>query len=135
MTSATPPPDDASVGELMSRLTADLTTLIRDELQVAQLETTAKAKRLGVGAGAFGVAALVALFGLGAWVAAAILGLASAVDGWLAALLVGAALFAVAGVAALVGKRDVAAAAPPYPAAAAEGIKTDVRAMKGSAHR
>ena len=64
----TPPPDprNAATGELVGTLTDQLTALVRDEVQPAQAEVTQKAKRLGVGAGLFGGAGVVALLGLGA---------------------------------------------------------------------
>jgi len=63
--------------------------------------------RAGIGVGMFGGSGLVALYGLGALIAAAILGLATAVAGWLAALIVAVVLFAAAGVLALTGKQQV----------------------------
>jgi Putative Actinobacterial Holin-X, holin superfamily III len=127
-------PSDQSAGELMSRFSKDISTLIRDELRLAQAETTAKAKRLGLGAGLFGGAGLVAVFGIGALVAAAILGLATVVDAWLAAIIVGVALFAVAGLLALVGKKDVQAGSPPVPTEAIDGVKSDIHAIKNGTH-
>ena len=127
-------PSDESAGELMSRFSKDISTLIRDELRLAQAETTAKAKRLGLGAGLFGGAGLVAVFGIGALVAAAILGLATVVDAWLAAIIVGVALFAVAGLLALVGKKDVQAGSPPVPTEAIDGVKSDIHAIKSGIH-
>ncbi len=128
-------PPAPSTGELVSRLSADMSTLIRDELRLAQAETATKAKKAGIGAGLFGGAGLFAFLALGAFVAAAILGLANVVDGWLAALIVGAALILIAGVAALIGKRDVSAAVPPVPTEAAEGIRADVSTLKEGIRR
>jgi Putative Actinobacterial Holin-X, holin superfamily III len=127
--------DDATVGVLVSRLTEQISQLVRDEFRLAQLETTRKAKKLGVGAGLFGGAGLVAVYGLGALVAAAILGLAAAVPGWLAAVIVGVALFAVAGLLALVGKKDVQAGTPPMPRGAMASVRTDIETIKESARR
>ena len=67
-------------------------------------------------------------------VATAILGLAHAVPDWLAALIVAVVLLAAAGVAALVGKKNVEAATPPQPERAIEGIQEDVATVKGQ-HR
>src|SRR3712207_8063633 len=50
---------------------------------------------------------VIALYAVGAFVTAAILGLAEAMDGWLAALIVALALSAVAGILALTGKKQV----------------------------
>jgi hypothetical protein len=127
--------DDATVGVLVSRLTEQVSQLVRDEFRLAQLETTRKAKKLGLGAGLFGGAGLVAVYGLGALVAAAIMGLAAAIPGWLAAVIVGVALLAVAGVLAMVGKRDVQAATPPMPRQAVASVRTDIETIKESARR
>lgn len=126
--------DDASVGELLARASEQTTRLIRDELRLAQAELAQKGKRAGLGAGLFGGAGVFAVYGLGALVAAAILGLAQAMDAWLAALIVTAALFVVAGIAALVGKKNIAEATPPVPTEAVSGLKQDLDALKpGSA--
>ena len=69
---ALPDPAQASTGEL----TDQLSRLVRDEVRLARGEVTQKGKRLGVGAGLFGGAGLVAVLGLGALVTAAVLGLA-----------------------------------------------------------
>jgi hypothetical protein len=58
-----PDPKDASTAELVGSLTEEIGTLVRDEVRLAQAEITQKAKRLGVGAGLFGGAGLVALIG------------------------------------------------------------------------
>ena len=63
-------------------------------------------------------------------ISAAVLGLAELLPGWLAALIVAVVLFAVAGVLALVGKKDVAAASPPLPTQAIAGVQADVATVK-----
>ena len=120
---------DQSTGDLVSQLTEQTSRLIRDELRLAQLELTAKGKRAGAGAGLFGGAGLFALYGLGCLIAAAILGLAGPLPDWLAALIVGVVLFAIAGVAALIGKREVSSATPPIPQEAVAGLKADAKAL------
>lgn len=129
------PADQASLGELTSRLSQQMSTLVRDELRLAQAETTAKAKKVGIGAGLFGGAGLISVFAVGALVAAAILGLATVVDAWLAAVIVGAALLLIAGLLALTGKNEVSAGTPPAPAEAIAGVKTDINTVKESAKR
>jgi hypothetical protein len=123
-------PKDASTGELISQLTEQLSRLVRDEARLAQAEVTQKAKRLGIGAGLFGGAGLMAFFGLAVLISAAVLGLASVLPAWLAALIVAVVLFAVAGVLALVGKKDVAQASPPVPTQAIAGVQADIAAVK-----
>ena len=89
-----------------------------------------KAKRIGVGAGAFGAAGLVGLYALGALTATLILALATAMSAWLAALIITALYGAVAGVLALVGRQRVEAGTPPVPERAIESSKEDVETAK-----
>lgn len=121
-----------STGELLSRLTEDLSQLIRDELRLAQIEVTGKAKKAGVGAGMVGAAGVLALYGLGVVIATVVLALALALAAWLAALIVGAVLLAAAGVAALLGKRRLTEAAPPVPEQAVASVKRDIDAVRHS---
>ncbi|SFF15895.1 phage holin family protein [Blastococcus tunisiensis] len=130
-----PVPENASTGQLISQLTEQLSRLVRDEARLAQAEMTQKAKKLGVGAGLFGGAGLVAFFGLAALITTAILALALVLPAWLAALIVAVALFAVAGVLALVGKKDVEKGSPPVPTEAISSVKTDISTVKESARR
>src|SRR3954463_2587745 len=121
--------------ELVQELTTEVSTLVRKELALAQVELKEKGKRAGIGGGLFGAAGLFALYGLGALIAAIILALATAVDGWLAALIVAVVLFAVAGVAALVGKGQVSRATPPAPEQAIASTKQDVQEVRDHARR
>lgn len=129
------PAGDASLGQLTSRMSEQVSRLVRDELALAQLEATQKTKRLGIGLGMFGGSGLLAFFGTGVAVAAAVLGLATAVAPWLAALIVAAALFVIAGVVALTGKKAVAAASPPVPTEAIDSTKADVAAVRQAVKR
>lgn len=121
------PTGDASTGELVAQLTQDLSTLVRDEVELAKRDLATAGKRAGVGAGLFGAAGVVAVFGLGTLVATAVLGLATAMDAWLAALIVAVALFVIAGVAALVGRTSVRKAPEP-PRERVESVRADVAA-------
>ena len=122
--------EEASIGELVARLSEETSTLVRDELRLAQLEMARKGKYAGMGAGLLGGGALFALLGLGTLVAAAVLALALVLPDWLAALVVAVALFVVAGVAALVGKKEITAAGPPVPQEALDSVKLDLAALK-----
>jgi uncharacterized membrane protein YqjE len=122
--------EELPVGELVKQASEQTAKLVRSEIRLAQLELQEKAKHAGIGAGLFGAAGVVALFGAGALVATAILALATTVDDWLAALIVGAALLAVAGVMALTGKKQVEQATPPAPEEAIDSVQTDVEEIK-----
>jgi uncharacterized membrane protein YqjE len=121
---------DASLGELVKQLSEQTSRLARQEVELAKVELQEKGKRAGLGAGMFGGAGLFGLYAFGALVAAAILALATAVDAWLAALIVAVVLGAIAGILALVGKRNVQQATPPVPEQATESVKEDVQWAK-----
>jgi len=127
---ASPRTSDPTTGELVSQLSEQTTRLVRDEVALAKVELTEKAKHVGVGAGLFSGAGVVALYGVGALVATAILGLAEAVPAWLAALIVTVVLFAVAGVVALLGKRHVDAGTPVTPTQTIDNVKQDLDTVK-----
>jgi hypothetical protein len=126
---------DAPVGELVKTAAEQISRLVRDELALAKAELAFKGKKAGVGAGLFGGGGLVALYGLGALIAAVVLGLAEAMPGWLAALIVAVALFAVAGVLALVGRKQISQGVPPVPQEAVASVKSDIEEVKERAHR
>ena len=128
-------PSGKSTPELVSDLTRLVPQLARQEVELAKAELAEKAKHAGLGLGAFGGAGLVAFFGVGVLIAAAVLGLAEAVPAWAAALIVAAVLLLVAGVMALIGRKQVRQATPPLPTEAVDSTKHDVEAVKESAHR
>jgi MFS family permease len=125
----------ASTGELVQRLSAQLSELVRRELDLARTELAAKGKRAGAGAGLAGAGGVVALFGVGALIASAIAGLAMVVPVWLSALIVGVVLLLVAGVLALIGRSRLREATPPVPEQAVRGVQDDVAAVKNAVHR
>jgi hypothetical protein len=122
--------NDRPIPELMKDLSDQTTTLVRQEIELAKAEMAAKGKQVGIGAGAFGGAALVGLYAVGALTAALVLALSTAVAGWLAALIVGVVYAAVAGVLALVGKNRTQAGTPPVPERAISSTKEDVEWAK-----
>lgn len=124
---------DASMAELVRQLSEQSSTLVRQEMELARAELTEKGKQAGIGAGMFGGAGMIGFYAFGAITAAVILALATAVAGWLAALIVGVVYAAAAGVLALTGKKKVQQATPPVPEQAVESTKEDVTWAKTSA--
>jgi hypothetical protein len=124
---------ERSISELVKDLSDQSSALARKEVELAKAEMTLKAKRLGMGAGAFGGAGLAGLFALGALTATLILALSEAMDAWLAALIVTVAYAAIAGVMALIGKNRVEEGSPPVPERAIDSTKEDVEYAKQSA--
>jgi uncharacterized membrane protein YqjE len=122
--------DDQPVGELVQQLSQQTAELVRQEMRLATVELQEKGKKAGIGAGMFGGAGVVALYGVGALIAAAILGITTFLEPWIAAVIVGVVLLAVAGILALTGKKHVEQAGPPVPEQAVESAKRDVDEVK-----
>jgi hypothetical protein len=125
--------EQRSVSELLQQLTEQTTRLAQKEIELAKAEMAVKGKRIGIGAGVFSGAGLLALLALGALTAAAILGLATAVDAWLAALIVAVVYLLIAGIFALLGRSKVEAATPPVPEQTMDSVKRDVELTKQKA--
>ncbi|MEH0973289.1 phage holin family protein [Micromonospora sp. CPCC 205546] len=117
---------EPSTAELVQRATEQVSRLVRDELALARAELTQKGKHAGIGIGLFGGGGALALYGLGALVATAILLLDLVLPAWAAALIVAVVLFAIAGILALVGKKQVSQAVPPVPEATVRSVRADV---------
>lgn len=128
-------PTDLPVGELLKRASEQTSRLVREELRLAQLEMQQKAKHAGLGAGLFGAAGIAALFGVAVLIATVVLLLATAMDAWLAALIVAVVLLAAAGGMALAGKSEVAEAAPAKPEHAIDSVQDDIEEIKARSAR
>jgi len=120
-----------STGDLVKLVTEQVSVLVRDELKLAQLEMSGKAKQAGKGAGMMGGGGLIALYGLACLIACVIIAISHVLQAWLAALIVGAALLVAAAIAALLGRSNLRKAAPPMPTETVESVKTDVAAVVG----
>jgi hypothetical protein len=123
--------EDPTLGALVHDMTEQMSTLVRDEMRLAQAEMTQKGKAAGLGVGLFGGAGVVALYGVGTLIATVVLLLSLAMAAWLAALIVTVVLFAVAGVLALQGKSNLSKATPVQPEEAIDGVKQDIATVKG----
>jgi membrane protein len=129
------PTDDRTVAQLISEASEQVSRLVREEMQLVAVELRQKGAHLGAGAGLVGIAGVLAFYGGGALVACAVLALALVLAPWLAALLVGAVVLLIAGVLALMGKKQVQAAVPPVPENAVTSVRKDVEAVKEGLHR
>lgn len=123
------------VGVLVSRATEQMSQLVREEMRLAQAEMKQKGQRLGMGGGMFGGAGLFGFLALQAMVATGIVALALVLPWWASALIVTGVLLLIAGVLALMGKKQVKQGVPPTPERAVAGVKADVETVKERAHR
>ena len=124
---------DASIGQLVSQLSAQTSRLVRDEMRLAQQEFRESAKHAGIGAGLLSAAGLLALLGLATVVAAAVAALSLVLPVWAAALIVGAVLVAAAGVAGLISKKQVEQTTP-VPQRTVDNVKQDIDEVKEARH-
>ena len=121
---------EQSTAELVQRASEQLGRLVRDEIALAKAELAEKGKHAGIGIGLFGGGGVLAVYGLGALIITLIAVLDIVLPLWLASLIVTVTLFAVAGVLALIGKKQVSRAVPPEPVAAIQSVKADVNEVK-----
>jgi Flp pilus assembly protein TadB len=119
--------------DLLKQVSAEASTLLRQELTLAKAEMSEKAKEAGIGAGMVGGAGYtlhLASFGL---MLCFIFALATAMAAWLAALIVTVVFVAIAAVLAMVGKKRIQKAGPPVPEEAIESVKQTVQSVKEEA--
>jgi hypothetical protein len=127
--------EQRSVPELVKQITSQSAALARKELELAEAELTIKGKRAGLGAGMFGTAGVLGVFGLATLTAAGVLALALVLPAWASALIVAGVYLGLAGISALVGRSNLRRATPLAPAEAAESVKDDVEWIKAHAER
>ncbi len=118
------------MGELFKQLSEDLSTLVRQELKLAQLEMTEKGKKAGIGVGMFGGAGLLGLLAALTLTTCLVAALSTQMKVWVAALIVTVVYGALAGVLALQGKNRVSEATPPVPEQTVDSVKEDVQWAK-----
>ncbi|WP_242893291.1 phage holin family protein [Actinomadura litoris] len=127
--------EEPGTGELVRQAAQQVSELMRAELRLAAAELKDKGKHAGKGAGMYGGAGLVALYGVGVLLAAAVAALALVLPMWASALIIGAVLLAVAGVLAMLGRRETARATPPKPEMAMDEARQTVSDIKERTHR
>ncbi|MCA4133712.1 phage holin family protein [Arthrobacter sp. M4] len=103
---------------------------LNDEVSLAKAELKDKGKHLGVAGAALGIAVVFLSFLVVALIVAAILGLATVMPGWLAALVVGAVFLLIVAVGALTGTVKFKQAMPMIPEKAIRGLKHDLGIVK-----
>jgi uncharacterized membrane protein YqjE len=139
-TSATthePEPRERPIGELVKDLSAQTSTLVRQEIALARAELQEQGKVAGKGAGMLAGAAVAGLLALGALTAGLIALLDKAMATWVAALIAMALWAIVALVLAKAGQTALKRATPPAPQTV-ETVKEDIQWAKnptGSAPR
>jgi uncharacterized membrane protein YqjE len=119
-------PDERSLGQVVSDLSTDLSTLMKQEIELAKVELKEEVAKAGKGAGMLGGA------GFAGWFVLLFLSLALTflLDDWLpleaAALIVAGVWAVIAAVLALVGRKELKESNPQLPKTQ-ETLKEDVQ--------
>jgi membrane protein implicated in regulation of membrane protease activity len=100
--------EEPSVGTLVQSAMADMSTLVRSEIELAKAEVGKSAKKAGIGAGAFGAAGVVIAFsGFFFGIALAEFLTWLGLERWISYLIVWFLLVVLGGLLALVGRRFI----------------------------
>jgi uncharacterized membrane protein YqjE len=117
------------IGELVKDLAGQTSTLVRQEIQLAQAELTSKGKTAGRGVGMLVAAAIAGLLALIALTWGLIAALDTGLPLWLAALIVMLLWGIVGAVLATRGRKELQQATPPVPQTV-ETVKEDIQWAK-----
>jgi len=117
-------PAEPSLGELVSSATKDLSSLVRQEINLAKVELKKEAGNAGKGAGLLGGAGFVGLLALIFLSVAAAYAFGRLVNLGTGFLIVGVLYLLVAAVLALLGKRSLSKVGPPEKTL--ETVKDDI---------
>jgi hypothetical protein len=120
---------EAPIGRLVGDLTEQTSRLAKAEVRLAIREVSTKIKHAAVGGGAFGAAAVMGFYAGMLLLACLVLGLATVMPAWIAALLPGVFLLLLALVAALVGRSQLRKGVPPVPDQTVARVREDIEVV------
>ncbi len=128
------PADSAekSLGEIVGDVTSKTQLLVREEIELAKAEVTAKVSKLAKGAGFFAGAGILAVFGLIYLFHMLALGFADwfGLKVWVGYAIVTVAIFVFVGLLGLLGLRSIKKGTPPKPELAIEEAKKTRAALE-----
>lgn len=122
-------PRDKSLGDLFADLTRDTAKLVRQEVDLAKVEITQKATKVGKDVAMIAVGGLVAYVGLVVLVVGLGFLLAQFMPSWVAFLIVGLVVAGIGGAVAMSGLGALKKV-DPMPRQTIETLKEDVEALK-----
>ncbi len=123
------PADSRSLGEIVSDVTQDLTTLIRQEIDLAKTELKQEGTKAAKGAGILGGAGLAGYFTVLFISVTVMFVLDEFLELWLAALIVTVVWALATAILAVIGRNKLQASKPQLPQTQ-ETLKEDVRWAK-----
>lgn len=126
---------ESPTSELFRRLLTDVRLIFGRQAQLAKLELEDKGSRLRTAGVEIAAAVVVAVFGVGVLIAAAVLALTIVLPAWAAALIVGAVLVAVAAVLFLLGRARLRSLGSLAPTETIEAAREDVAWIRRETER
>ncbi len=126
---------ESPTSELFRRLLTDVRLIFGRQAQLAKLELEDKGSRLRTAGVEIAAAVVVAVFGVGVLIAAAVLALTIVLPSWAAALIVGAVLVAVAAVLFLMGRARLRSLGSLAPTETIEAAREDVAWIRRETER
>ena len=121
--------EERSIGALFAELSQKTTTLVRQEIQLAKVEMSQKASRVGKNVGFLVIGSVVAYTGLLAVVAAGIILLGQVIAYWLSAAIIGVVIAAVGAVLVVKGANTLRQE-EPTPRETVETLQEDKEWLK-----
>lgn len=126
---------ESPTSELFRRLLTDVRLIFGRQAQLAKLELEDKGSRLRTAGVEIAAAVVVAVFGVGVLIAAAVLALTIVLPAWAAALIVGAVLVAVAAVLFLLGRARLRSLGSLAPTETLEAAREDMAWIRRETER
>ena len=105
--------------------------LVTGEIALLKAELVGKAKVFALAAALLVVALVIVLYAIGVLLTAAVMGLATVMPAWLAALAVAFVMLVVAAILGLVGWKRFKKGLPITPERTIDSVKNDIRAVRG----
>ena len=121
--------EERSIGALFAELSQKTTTLVRQEIQLAKVEMSQKASRVGKNVGFLLIGSVVAYTGLLAVVGAGIILLGQVIAYWLSAAIIGVVIAAVGAVLVVKGANTLRQE-EPTPRQTVETLQEDKEWLK-----
>lgn len=130
-TSTPSPSGQPSLGELVARISENVSGLVRGEIDLAKAKAKVMGAQFGMGAGLLAAAGVLALYALGFLLHAIVRGLSNLVPTGAALLIVSVVLFIITAVLALIGVKRLKAGQRSIPDPQA-GLKRSAETLKTS---
>ncbi|MGN8050422.1 phage holin family protein [Curtobacterium sp. 22159] len=105
--------------------------LVKGELNLLKAEMLTKAKIFGLAAGLLVGALVIVLYAIGVLLTAAVMGLATVMPAWLAAIVIAVVMLIVAGILGWLGWKRLKKGLPITPKRTIDSVKNDINAVKG----